>query len=104
MPDRPNEKEIPMAMLALVGAAIHASLTEWQHGVYKPTSFSADSYLDAYNEHIVLLQGIKDTNVRAYHTIMHRLYTAASGSTAPAGPAAAGNPLAHVDFAGMDLD
>ncbi|KAI8994098.1 hypothetical protein BD414DRAFT_411913 [Trametes punicea] len=75
--DRPDEKEIPMAMLALVGAVLHASLSEWSTGIHKKNTFSADAFLDAYNEHVTLLTGIKQKNVNGYHTMMHRLYIAA---------------------------
>ncbi|EJF60826.1 hypothetical protein DICSQDRAFT_170686 [Dichomitus squalens LYAD-421 SS1] len=102
-----NEKEIPMPMLALIGAAIHAALTEWKSGTHKPSSFSADAYADAYNEHLTLLRGIKDKNLRGYHKMTHRIFLAASG-TAPAIPAAPTNAatdaLAHVDFDNMDID
>ena len=57
---------------------IHAALSEWRTGVHKPMAFSADSFADAYNEHITLLTGIKNKNVRAYHAMMHRLYREAT--------------------------
>ncbi|KAI0762222.1 hypothetical protein C8Q74DRAFT_1450516 [Fomes fomentarius] len=104
----PEAKEVPMAMLALVGAALHASLSEWKTGAFKPTSFSADAYLDVYQEHITLLQIIKDKNARAYHRLMHDLYNLASGqkggsrnATVTPGP---GNALSVVDVDGMDVD
>ncbi|PIL31106.1 hypothetical protein GSI_05802 [Ganoderma sinense ZZ0214-1] len=103
--DREDELEIPMPMLALVGAAIHASLSEWRTGIHKKGTFSADSFLDAYTEHVTLLTGIKAQNPRAYHTMMHRLYCEASGVLAPAANvASASDALAHVDFAGMEVD
>ncbi|KAI0749089.1 hypothetical protein C8Q74DRAFT_1212228, partial [Fomes fomentarius] len=101
------EKEIPVPMLALVGAAVHASLTEWKSGTHKPSPFSADSYLDAYNEHILLLNGIKQANLRAFHKMMHRLYVSARFMTlhTAAAPATnAGDALGHVDIANMDID
>ncbi|KAH9846213.1 hypothetical protein C2E23DRAFT_696953, partial [Lenzites betulinus] len=72
------EKEIPIPMLALVGAALHASVTEWRSGAHKPAAFSGDSYVDAYNEHVILLQGIQLKNLRAFHVMMHRLYRQAT--------------------------
>ncbi|KAI0697496.1 hypothetical protein C8T65DRAFT_582555, partial [Cerioporus squamosus] len=101
-----EEKEIPIPMLAFVGTAIHAALTEWRTGTHSHVSFSADAFLDVYNEHKLLLNGIKTHNPRGFHTLMHRLYRQASG----AGPindaavAAANSALAHVDFANMDMD
>ncbi|KAI0746221.1 hypothetical protein C8Q80DRAFT_1121117 [Daedaleopsis nitida] len=87
--DRPDEKEVPLAMLALVATAIHASLTEWKSGAHKTIPFSADMYLDVYNEHVITLNGIKDGN-------------GASGVPAPAQSRT--KALAHVDIAGMDID
>ncbi|RPD60884.1 hypothetical protein L227DRAFT_563327 [Lentinus tigrinus ALCF2SS1-6] len=71
---RPQEKEIPIPMLAFVGAAIHAALSEWRSGNQAHVSFSADGFLDVYNEHKLLLVGIKNKNLRAFHKMMHRLY------------------------------
>ncbi|KAI0702729.1 hypothetical protein C8Q76DRAFT_632476, partial [Earliella scabrosa] len=73
----PDQKEIPIPMLALIGAAVHASLTEWKAGVHKSIPFSADSYLDAYNEHTLLLDGIKANKLHAFHKLMHQLYLSA---------------------------
>ncbi|KAI0349242.1 hypothetical protein OH77DRAFT_1415399 [Trametes cingulata] len=72
--NRPDEREVPLVMLALVGTALHAALTEWRLGFQKALAFSGDSFLDAYNEHVLLLQDIKAKNPRAYHVMMHRLY------------------------------
>ncbi|KAI8971259.1 hypothetical protein BD414DRAFT_426509, partial [Trametes punicea] len=104
--DRPKEKEVPMAMLALVGAALHASLSEWSTGTHKKNTFSADAFLDAYSKHITLLTGIKQKNVNGYHTMMHRLYNAASGQQPVISlvTANAGAALAAVDFDNMDVD
>ncbi|KAI1782634.1 hypothetical protein LXA43DRAFT_1103652 [Ganoderma leucocontextum] len=101
-----NEKEMPMPMVALVGAAIHAALSEWKTGIHKPAAFSADVFADAYHEHTILLSGIKNKNVRAYHIMMHRLYREATGITPPTGAAAppGGTALDQVDFANMDMD
>lgn len=41
-------------------------------------AFSADAFADAYNEHILLLTGIKNKNVRGYHAMMYRLYREAT--------------------------
>ena len=53
---------------------IHASLTEWRTGTQTHVAFSADSYLDVYNEHKILLAGIRGRNARGFHNMMHRLY------------------------------
>ena len=46
-------------------------------------AFSADAFTDAYNEHITLLTGIKNKNVRGYHAMMHRLYREATYVSPP---------------------
>ncbi len=52
-------------------------MSEWKTGSLKPTSFSADAYLDVYHEHMVLMKCIKNKNPAGFHTMMHRLYNAA---------------------------
>lgn len=61
----------------LMFSKVHASLYEWNSGAFRPSAFSTDSYLDAYNEHVTLLTVIKENNVNGYHTMMHRIYRAA---------------------------
>ena len=56
---------------------VHASLSEWMDGVHRPSAFSADGYLDAYTEHVTLLNVIKESNANGYHTMMNRIYRAA---------------------------
>ncbi|TBU36602.1 hypothetical protein BD309DRAFT_878102 [Dichomitus squalens] len=105
LPQRPDEREVPMVMLALVGTAIHAALSGWRLGFLDPQAFSADAYVDAYNEHITLLTGIKSQNARGYHTMMHRLFTRASNSVAPSLVTNTSNTaLSHVDFSAMEID
>ncbi|KAH9941882.1 uncharacterized protein BXZ73DRAFT_41778 [Epithele typhae] len=104
-PDRLEEREIPIPMLALVCTAIHVSLSEWRQGTHKTSPFTADAYLDVYNEHVLLLNGIKDNNVRAFHTTMHRLFVSASGiNPVTVVTAATADAISHVDFAGMEVD
>ncbi|KAL1938986.1 hypothetical protein VTO73DRAFT_2203 [Trametes versicolor] len=92
-------------MLALVCTALHASLTEWKSGVHRPFPFSADAYVDVYNEHYTLIMGIRKKNARAYHTMMHRLFNVATGELPAAGaPAPGANALAQVDVDAMDVD
>ncbi|TBU52392.1 hypothetical protein BD310DRAFT_952753 [Dichomitus squalens] len=106
LPQRQDECEVPMVMVALVGTTIHAVLSDWNSGLNKSQRFSTDAYLDVYNEHIVLLKGIKSENARGYHIMMHRLFTCARCDTVmpflhlPHTNTA----LAHVDFAAMDVD
>ncbi|KAI1783919.1 hypothetical protein LXA43DRAFT_873605, partial [Ganoderma leucocontextum] len=70
-----DEREIPLIMLALVGAAIHASLVDWRSGdCVEPSHFSADRYMDAYAEYKILLEQIKKSAPVKYHTMMYKLF------------------------------
>ncbi|CDO73949.1 hypothetical protein BN946_scf185016.g106 [Trametes cinnabarina] len=60
---------------------MHASLTEWKSGTHKACAFSGDSFIDVYNEQVLLLTGIREQNVHGYHTMTHRLYNAVLGIT-----------------------
>ncbi|KAH9912534.1 uncharacterized protein BXZ73DRAFT_107377 [Epithele typhae] len=102
-PDRPEEKEIPLTMVALVSTAIHSSLMDWSQGTHHPTNFTADKYLDAYTEHVLNLEQIKARNPRGYHKTMHGLYTMAGGSTPPR-PANMDANVAMVDYDNMEVD
>ena len=93
--DRLSEREMPIPMVALVGCAvrlhrgcvtvimhsfsaqIHASLSEWKTGYHKKSFFSADAFLDAYEEHQTILKGILKNHAPAYHCMMHRLFSEA---------------------------
>ncbi|KAI1785051.1 hypothetical protein LXA43DRAFT_1119318, partial [Ganoderma leucocontextum] len=72
--NRPEETEIPTVMAALVATAIHAAISEWRLGFHKPASFSADAFIDIYNEHMIILNTAKFRNPIGYHTLMHRLF------------------------------
>ncbi|KAI1793585.1 hypothetical protein LXA43DRAFT_1092748 [Ganoderma leucocontextum] len=96
-PKHPNECEILIVMLALVGTV--------KLRTHKPASFTADTYVNVYKEHMTLLQAIKKGSLNSYHKLMHMLYGRATGTTAPAAAAAAPRTaLAHVDIQGMDVD
>ncbi|KAI1788623.1 hypothetical protein LXA43DRAFT_894353 [Ganoderma leucocontextum] len=104
--DNPSEHEIPVAMLALVGVAIHAALTEWRQGSRKAVQFTADAFNDPYTEHTTLLKGIKAKRKGVpYHALMHRLYRSASNITPiSAAATSTGTALDFVDIDGMAID
>ncbi|KAI0819371.1 hypothetical protein BC628DRAFT_1036872 [Trametes gibbosa] len=77
--DRQQEPEVPMAMVALAGTAIHAGLLQWQTGQYLKIDFTSNAFLDKYREHITFMAHTQDKNARAFHTMMHNLYKAATG-------------------------
>ncbi|CDO74226.1 hypothetical protein BN946_scf184721.g5 [Trametes cinnabarina] len=88
--DKSEEHELPMAMVALVGTAIHAGLLQWQTGQFMKIEFSGNTFIDKYREHITFMMHTQTENARGYHTAMHNLYKAASGldHTAPASSSA----------------
>ncbi|KAH9013567.1 hypothetical protein EDB85DRAFT_2158073 [Lactarius pseudohatsudake] len=54
--------ELPLAMVAIVAVAVHASLEEKAYGI----EFNADAYEDSYYIHIATLKEIEDNNKPAY--------------------------------------
>ncbi|KAI8982912.1 hypothetical protein BD414DRAFT_419381, partial [Trametes punicea] len=71
------ELELPMAMVALVGTAIHAGILAWASGKLTKLDFSGNSFIDTYREHITFMTHLQQNNVRGFHTTMHRLYKGA---------------------------
>ncbi|KAI0941787.1 hypothetical protein AcW1_003584 [Taiwanofungus camphoratus] len=105
-PERPDEKEIPMAMLGLVTTAIFASLMQWSSTEKMKVNFGADAFIGVYEEAIAFLTAIKTQGPRQYHTMMRRLFDTASGSTDARKPqkSTAAESLAILDLTGMDVD
>ncbi|KAI0949315.1 hypothetical protein AcW1_008967 [Taiwanofungus camphoratus] len=106
LPEKPDEKELPKAMCALMGASTRSSISEWVSGTHKADEFTADRAVDAYNEAFVLLERIQQEGPLQYHALMHRLFTMASGISSNAKPGNAASvtgAAAIVDIAGMDV-
>ncbi|KAI0960714.1 hypothetical protein AcV7_000018 [Taiwanofungus camphoratus] len=105
-PERPDKKEIPMAMLGLVTTAIFASLMQWSSTEKMKVNFGADAFIGVYEEAIAFLTAIKTQGPRQYHTMMRRLFDTASGSTDARKPqkSTAAESLAILDLTGMDVD
>ncbi|PIL22434.1 hypothetical protein GSI_15122 [Ganoderma sinense ZZ0214-1] len=100
-----EEREIPMVMLALVGAAIHASLVDWKSGECIETNFSAEKYMDAYSEHMTFLEAIKSSGPVKYHTMMYKLFDEASGGARTIHGNPVGDPpIAHLNLEAMAED
>ncbi|KAI0821717.1 hypothetical protein BC628DRAFT_1393213 [Trametes gibbosa] len=77
---RPDELELPMAMVALVCTAIHAGLLQWRTGKHTKIEFTGNAFIDKYREHITFMHHTQDKNPRGYHATMHKLYKGAIGS------------------------
>ena len=95
VPARPEELEIPIAMLALTCTAvcffvrviyteltfplqIRSVLDDYSTGIYKKTEFKADMYADIYNRLTFFIEHIKNTSINKYHRMMANLYSEAS--------------------------
>ena len=90
-PTKPDEKEIPAAMLALVSTAvclpflsvmfsiidssqIYACIDDYRHLTYEAGRFEINEYLHAYKQNISVLNDIKEGAIDAYHDLMHGLF------------------------------
>ncbi|KAK7439038.1 hypothetical protein VKT23_017744 [Stygiomarasmius scandens] len=96
-----NAKEIPLAMLGLVGTAIFASLKEYSSGEHQKEGFEAAVFQEEYNKHIVFCQEriIKpdQSGRQKYHNLTAKLYREASNTTS-----FDDSNLPDVDFDGME--
>ncbi|KAI0323497.1 hypothetical protein GY45DRAFT_1376283 [Cubamyces sp. BRFM 1775] len=103
-PQRPDEKELPAPMIALVSAAIYASISDYEFDVYEAGEFSADAYADVYAENMRILDHIKKNGPRKYHTLMHRLYQDVCGIASNSKKPAHGisNAIALLNLDDMD--
>ncbi|KAI0733365.1 hypothetical protein C8Q72DRAFT_813353 [Fomitopsis betulina] len=79
LPNKPDEKELPMAMVALVATSVYASLNNWVDGVRKASDFDTARVCDAYKVNIALLEAIKASSTKKYHVLMHGLFKKATG-------------------------
>ncbi|KAF9061051.1 hypothetical protein BDP27DRAFT_1369987 [Rhodocollybia butyracea] len=80
-PEKPNELEIPKAMVALASTAIHACLQDHSTGV--KDNFPTKELDDVWCLAIRILDEIKKRSILKYHKLMHNLYIDASGSRVP---------------------
>ncbi|KAI0331457.1 hypothetical protein GY45DRAFT_1300919 [Cubamyces sp. BRFM 1775] len=105
-PERPEEKEIPAPMLALVSTALYASISDYEFDVFEAAEFSGDSFADVYGENIRLLDKIKSSSLKKYHTLTHRLFREIRGTPSRrVGKSSHGSDtLALLDIDGMDED
>ncbi|KAJ3002419.1 hypothetical protein NUW54_g5857 [Trametes sanguinea] len=97
-PDLPDELEVPPPMVALVATAVHNALSEWRTGVHRSIPFHGAVHEEQYRGHLDILEGIKSRSLRAYHAMMHRLYTAASSSSGTTADASESNPNSTIEM------
>ncbi|KAF7971180.1 hypothetical protein HWV62_21934 [Athelia sp. TMB] len=73
--DGEDSTEIPDAMIASVGAAIHSSLKDRQNDLFIPSAFSADAVADVYDTHMMILEGLKPHHRRALKVKLYKSVT-----------------------------
>ncbi|KDQ20399.1 hypothetical protein BOTBODRAFT_26407 [Botryobasidium botryosum FD-172 SS1] len=73
-----NQPIVPVSMLALVGAAVHLSISEWASGsLIKHKTFSNDTALGAYNRHIASLQETMEKDSFSFYQLMALIFSKA---------------------------
>ncbi|KAI0673080.1 hypothetical protein C8Q78DRAFT_1077373 [Trametes maxima] len=101
LPDKPDEKEIPAAMLALASTAIYAAIDDHKSDSYTASEFSANAYSHIYMNIIDLLSEIKSCGVVEYHVLMHRLYRQLCGGRRAAGASQGDNGRKFLNIKAM---
>ncbi|OJT06024.1 hypothetical protein TRAPUB_1711 [Trametes pubescens] len=103
LPNKPDEKELPAPMLALVATALHAAIEDCKYGHKQPCDFSSNDYWNVYKDHIQELSSIRRDGPLQYHVLMHGLWRQIS---TPMGSSAhAGAPRkSFLDIAAMPLE
>ncbi|KAG2107645.1 uncharacterized protein F5147DRAFT_774089 [Suillus discolor] len=79
--DRPDERELPVAMVALTGTAVRSVIMQYSSEKYD-RDFNCELYSGIYKTLIGILNGIFDTSERKYHVLMHSVYKTVYGSKA----------------------
>jgi hypothetical protein len=88
--DGQTRHEVPMAMVALVATGVcyvlsmryiantesqlYAAIDEWSTGQRHPMEFSAQAYLEVYQENMALLMKIQDQHNPYFHHMMSEIY------------------------------
>ncbi|KAJ7933332.1 hypothetical protein B0H13DRAFT_2307015 [Mycena leptocephala] len=72
-----GRKEVPAAMVALGGTAVHSSLNEYRTGRHVQSKFEGNSVQEIYNTHILLLS----TSQTKQSTVFADLYDALAAET-----------------------
>ncbi|EIW56973.1 uncharacterized protein TRAVEDRAFT_30250 [Trametes versicolor FP-101664 SS1] len=103
LPDKPDEKELPASLLALVATALHAAIEDCKHGHVQPRDFTSNDYWGVYKDHMQELSTIRTRGPVQYHVLMHGFWRQLSS---PIGnPGQAGAPRkSFLDVAAMDVD
>ncbi|KAF7796674.1 hypothetical protein EIP86_007857 [Pleurotus ostreatoroseus] len=73
--DKPHEREIPEAMIALVCAVTALALSDWISGTYSaPRDFNIALAEKFYDDVTTEIQRMKTKSIKMYHRVMHQVY------------------------------
>ncbi|KAL1940481.1 hypothetical protein VTO73DRAFT_9053 [Trametes versicolor] len=103
VPDKPDEKEIPAPMLALVATALHAAIEDCKHNLTQSRDFTANDYWNVYKDHIQELSTIRHSGPLQFHVLMHGFWRQLSASMGGSGHAG-GPRKSFLDVAAMDVE
>ncbi|KAJ7639596.1 hypothetical protein B0H17DRAFT_1216801 [Mycena rosella] len=72
---KPEERELPAAMVALGATAVYASLLELRLlGRRQAIAFTEDAYEDTYRKHMETIHQLQVTAPKSTHKLMHELF------------------------------
>ncbi|KAI0326318.1 hypothetical protein GY45DRAFT_1374066 [Cubamyces sp. BRFM 1775] len=77
--EKPDEKELPAAMVALVSTAVFAAIDHHRTSPCEISNFSTNSFGGAYKHNIAILSSLKEHSLEVYHDVMHELFKAVCG-------------------------
>ncbi|EIW53614.1 uncharacterized protein TRAVEDRAFT_23899 [Trametes versicolor FP-101664 SS1] len=103
LPDKPDEKEIPAAMLALVATALHAAIEDCKHNRVQPRDFSSNDYWGVYKDHIQELSTIRTHGPVQFHVLMHGFWRRISTPMGTSGPSG-GPRKSFLNVAAMEVE
>ncbi|KAH9916096.1 uncharacterized protein BXZ73DRAFT_105955 [Epithele typhae] len=99
---KPDEKEIPAPMLALVATAIHAGLVDLKMG--KEQDFRGNTLSNKYDDMMDILKDIREESATKYHGLMHGLYRTVTSSGTLAGRSVVRSKNSFLDVSAMPED
>ncbi|KAH7872868.1 uncharacterized protein C8R40DRAFT_1116028 [Lentinula edodes] len=76
--EKPNELEVPKALVALASTAIHACIQDFSSGI--KDNFPTKELDGVWKLSLEILDGIQKRNRMKYHRLMHNLYIESSGA------------------------
>ncbi|KAL1937052.1 hypothetical protein VTO73DRAFT_15570 [Trametes versicolor] len=103
LPDKPDEKEIPAAMLALVATALYAAIEDCKHNRVQPRDFSSNDYWGVYKDLIQELSTIRTHGPVQFHVLMHGFWRRISTPMGTSGPSG-GPRKSFLNVAAMDVE